>query len=44
MYVLGAKYPMVTFCIVYFFTKDEPPYWITKWPPFEIYISDYLWV
>jgi len=21
-----------------------PPYWISKWPPFEIYICDYLWV
>ena len=20
------------------------PYWISKWPPFEIYICDYLWV
>ena len=21
-----------------------PPYWISKWPPLEIYICDYLWM
>ena len=21
----------------------SPPYWNSKWPPFETYIFDYLW-
>ena len=25
------------------FFNNEPPYCISKWPPFEIYIFDYFW-